>query len=158
MSVINYPINTIVRSENKLTGTNSNFTFKFDFDSTLYKYKLFQLELKSLILPHTISAGSSTDNNYAYCDIRLNGVNFLCNCDTNDASNSIGFFTNNQYSIDGKFCIDSVVGFKFLMENPKDKTVNLIFNFYDSSNNSVSYTCNNSILIFTIEPYFLAEF
>ena len=157
MSVIDYPIVTILRSDNKLSGNNSNYSINFNFTYSLNKYRYLHGKLIDIVLPHTISGGVSTDNTYSHCDVRINGVSFLNNCDSNTIGQSIGFFKNKQYSINGTFCIEDVIGYDFIMENPQEKNINVVFNFLDSSGTAVSYTCNINILVFEFKPYFLND-
>ena len=76
MTTIDEPFICMIRSSAKVSGTTNSFNINFNFtNNTIEKYRVIKLRLKSVIMPHTISSGSSSET-WAFADVKISGFSF----------------------------------------------------------------------------------
>lgn len=65
MSIIDFPITSIIRSSDKYSGTNLLYVVNFKLDSSLYKYKYVLVKLVGWLAPHQGVPSTQTDTQNA---------------------------------------------------------------------------------------------
>ena len=152
MTTIDEPFICMIRST-KVSGTTNSFKTNFNFtNNTIDKYREIKLKLKSVIIPHTISSGSSSET-WAFADIKISGFSFSNLYDSSSDNTTIGFITNNQYSIKGDYCFENILSHELICDNPMSKLFTLYYTLYNGDFTTNSGTLNDSILIFELKPY-----
>ena len=114
------------------------------------------MKLINIVYPLTISSGSSSETFY-FAEFRINGLNFMSNCDTNNNNITVGFLFNSQYSKSGNLSLtaNSQNNPYFVVENPIDKEISI--SVYNESGNLITDYFNDHILIFECLPYFIND-
>ena len=111
MTTLDEPFTCMIRSSTKVSGSTNSFKTNFNFtNNTIDKYRVIKLKLESVIIPHTISSGSSSET-WAFADIKIGGIIFSNLYYSNSDNTTIGFITNNQYSIKGDYCFENILSY-----------------------------------------------
>ena len=88
MTTIDEPFICMIRSATKVSGTTNSFKTNFNFtNNTIDKYRVIKLRLKSVIMPHTISSGSSSETR-AFTDVKISGFSFSNLYDSSSSDNT----------------------------------------------------------------------
>ena len=132
MTTIDEPFIRMVRSSAKVSGTTNSFKTYFNItNNNIDKYREIKLKLKSVIIPHTISSGSSSETQ-VFADIKISGFSFRNLYYSSSDNSTIGFITNNQYSIKGDYCFENILSQELICDNPMSKLFTLYYTLYNA--------------------------